>query len=85
MYSSTRSFYTNVNTAAVKASVIFIFLIGTVFTFAYTPLQLLYPAETLSFQQRAKGLAIAGIYTNAAALVNLFVTPIAMQKMTCKT
>jgi MFS family permease len=68
MIAYTSSFYSHGNTAAAKASVAFIFLIGIVFSFAYTPLQQLYPAETLSFEQRAKGLAFAAMCTNATAL-----------------
>ncbi|KAE9378678.1 general substrate transporter [Stipitochalara longipes BDJ] len=85
MIACTSSFYSHGNTAAAKASVAFIFLIGIVFSFAYTPLQQLYPAETLSFEQRAKGLAFAAMCTNATALVNLFATPITLQKIAWKT
>lgn len=85
MIACTRSFYSHGNQDAAKALVAFIFLIGIVFSFAYTPLQQLYPAETLSFQQRAKGLAFAAMCTNAAALVNLFATPIALEKIAWKT
>jgi MFS family permease len=85
MIACTSSFYAHGNQAAAKASVTFVFLIGVVFSFSYTPLQLLYPAETLSFEQRAKGLAFASMMTNAFALVNLFATPIALQKIAWKT
>jgi MFS family permease len=85
MIGSTSSFYANGNNATVKASVAFVFLVGVVFSFAYTPLQQLYPAETLSFQQRAKGFAFAAMCTNATALVNLFATPIGLEKIAWKT
>jgi MFS family permease len=43
---------------AADASITFIFLIGIVFSAAYTPLQALYPVEVLAFDQRAKGMAL---------------------------
>ena len=68
MIACTRSFYSHGITAAAKVSVAFIFLIGIVLSFAYTPLQQLYSAEALSFEQPAKGLAFAAMCTNATAL-----------------
>ena len=64
----TSSFQLHGNAAAAKVPVAFIFLIGIVFSFAYMPLQQLYPAETLSFEQRAKGFAFAAMCTNTTAL-----------------
>lgn len=43
---------------AADVSIAFIFLIGIVFSAAYTPLQALYPVEVLAFDQRAKGMAL---------------------------
>jgi sugar porter (SP) family MFS transporter len=71
--------------ASARASLAFVFLIGIVFSFAYTPLQQLYPVECLKYEQRAKGIAFATMATNATALVNLFATPIALEKITWKT
>lgn len=73
------------NTDAAKAAVAFIFLIGIVFSFAYTPLQAMYPVEVLSYEQRAKGMAFQNIAGNAAGLVNMFVIPVALEKISWKT
>lgn len=73
------------NQPAARTSVAFIFLVNMVFSSAYTPLQHLYPAECLSYEQRAKGGAFTAMGTSAAALVNLFATPIALEKIGWKT
>jgi hypothetical protein len=62
MIGCTSLFYADGNTTAAKASVAFVLLIGVVVFFAYTPLQLLFPKEILSFQQRAKALTFAPVY-----------------------
>jgi MFS family permease len=52
MFACASSLYPHGNTSAAKASVTFIFLVGGMFSIAYTPPQQIYPAETLSFEQR---------------------------------
>lgn len=71
--------------ASANASVFFIFLVAVVFSFAYTPLQQLYTVECLDYEQRAKGIAFATMMMSAASLVNLFATPIALEKIGWKT
>lgn len=73
------------NAVAAKASIAFIFVIGMTFSFAYTPLQAMYPVEVLSYEQRAKGMALQNMAGNAAALVNMFAIPVALEKITWKT
>jgi sugar porter (SP) family MFS transporter len=73
------------NKAAAQASLAFIFLVTMTFSFAYTPLQQLYPVECLGYEQRAKGVAFASMCTSATALVNLFATPIALEYIQWKT
>ncbi len=51
---------------------------GVVFSAAFTPLQTLYPVEVLAFEQRAKGMAVSSLLSNAAGLVTQFATPIAL-------
>jgi len=46
------SLYPHGNTPAAKASEALIFLVSGMFSIAYTPLQQIYPAEILSFEQR---------------------------------
>lgn len=86
MLACTGTFYNDSsNQATARASVAFVFLIGISFSFAYTPLQQLYPVECLTFEQRGKGIAFTTMTTNAAALVNLFATPIALEHIRWKT
>lgn len=49
------------------------------FSFGWTPLQGLYPAEVLAYENRAKGLALQGWCTSAASLINTFGMPIALR------
>lgn len=79
VYSETKS------SSAAKAAVAFIFLVGIVFSGAYTPLQALYPVEVLGFEQRAKGMALQNMAGNAASLINQFGLPVALQRITWKT
>lgn len=48
------------------------------FSTGWTPLQALYPAEVLSYENRAKGLALQGWVTNAVSLINTFGMPLAL-------
>lgn len=73
------------NPDAAGAAVAFIFLIGVVFSFAYTPLQAMYPVEVLAYEQRAKGMAFQNIAGNAAGLVNMFVIPVALERISWRT
>jgi MFS family permease len=70
---------------AANASIAFIFLIGIVFSAAYTPLQALYPVEVLAYEQRAKGMALQNMAGNAAGLINQFALPVALNRISWKT
>ncbi|KAF4122144.1 Sugar (and other) transporter [Geosmithia morbida] len=70
---------------AARASIAFIFVIGMTFSFAYTPLQAMYPVEVLAYEQRAKGMALQNMTGNAAALVNMFAIPVALERIDWKT
>lgn len=78
-------YYQDDDAVAAKASIAFIFVIGMVFSFAYTPLQAMYPVEVLSYEQRAKGMALQNMAGNAASLVNMFAIPIALERISWKT
>jgi hypothetical protein len=43
-----------------------------IFSFGWTPMQALYPAEVLSYQSRAKGLAFLNVVTQGASCINTF-------------
>lgn len=60
-------------------ALIWLFLI--VFAVGITPLQVLYPVEVLSFQMRAKGLALSSLSVSAADLLNQFGWPVALDRI----
>lgn len=51
------------------------------FSFGMTPLQGLYPAEVLSFENRAKGLSLQGWCSNAISCINTFALPPALGQL----
>jgi len=51
------------------------------FSFGMTPLQGLYPAEVLTFENRAKGLSLQGWTTSLSSLINTFGLPPALGKV----
>ena len=65
--------------SAGTAGIVFIFFFGIVYSFGWTPLQALYPVECLSYEQRAKGMALSSAGVNAAVLLNQFAWPVALQ------
>jgi len=69
------------NVSQANAGISFIFLFMVVFSFGWTPMQALYPAEVLSYQARAKGLAFLGVCTQVATLISTFGLPVALEKI----
>jgi cyanate permease len=67
--------------SASYAFVALVFLFNAVFAFGITPLQALYPAEVLSFEIRAKGMAFSNLSLTTAMLVNQFAYPIALKNI----
>lgn len=55
------------------------------FSFGWTPLQALYPAEVLRYENRAKGLALQGWCTSAFSLINTFGLPSALAALDWKS
>lgn len=55
------------------------------FSFGWTPLQALYPAEVLTFENRAKGLALQALCTNTFSLINTFGLPSALKALNWRT
>jgi hypothetical protein len=49
-----------------------------IFSFTYTPLQGVIPAEALETTMRAKGLAASGVMVSAVGFINQFAGPIAL-------
>ncbi|KAH7040857.1 lactose permease [Microdochium trichocladiopsis] len=57
------------------------FLFNFIFSFTYTPLQGVIPAEALETTIRAKGLAASGMIVNSISFINLFAGPIALNNI----
>ncbi|KAF5358983.1 hypothetical protein D9758_004837 [Tetrapyrgos nigripes] len=72
------------NPDGANAAIAFIFLFGFVYSFAYTPLQALYPVECLANNTRAKGMAMYSFAVSCAGLVGTYAGPVALQKITWK-
>ncbi|KAF8752571.1 General substrate transporter [Rhizoctonia solani] len=70
--------------AIAQTGVAFIFLFNVLFSLGFTPLQPLYPAECLTFQTRAKGMAMTTLVLNLASLFNTYAIP-ALEKIGWKT
>jgi hypothetical protein len=57
------------------------YLFSVVYSFTYTPLQGVYPAENLTSSTRAKGLAASGIIVSLFGFINTYAGPIALERM----
>ncbi|KAF8955286.1 general substrate transporter [Flammula alnicola] len=64
-----------------NAGITFIYLFMVVFSYGWTPMQALYPAEVLGYEARAKGLAFLNIVSQVSTLINTFGLPVALQKL----
>ncbi|KZW03364.1 general substrate transporter [Exidia glandulosa HHB12029] len=69
------------NQVRANAGITFIYLFMVVFSFGWTSMQALYPAEVLSYQMRAKGLAFLAIVAQASSCINTFGLPVALSKI----
>ena len=73
---------TNLNNA--RGALAFYFIFQVVYSFAYTPLQGIVPAEALDTTLRAKGLAMYGLVVNVFGFINLYAGPIALANIKYK-
>ncbi|KAH7099036.1 general substrate transporter [Auriculariales sp. MPI-PUGE-AT-0066] len=69
------------SSARANAGITFVYLFMVIFSFGYTSMQAVYPAEILTYEMRAKGLAFLAIVTQAAVCINTFGMPVALQKI----
>ncbi|KAJ7095888.1 general substrate transporter [Mycena belliarum] len=72
------------STARANAGIAFIYLFMVVYSFGWTAMQALYPAEVLSYEVRAKGLAFLGICSQSASLLTTFGMPSAIEALQWK-
>ncbi|KAI0320169.1 general substrate transporter [Amylostereum chailletii] len=72
------------DSARSNAGISFIYLFMVIFSFGWTPMQGIYAAEILSYEARAKGLALVTIVSQVATCLNTFAMPVALQKIKWK-
>ncbi|KAF9892246.1 hypothetical protein FE257_002023 [Aspergillus nanangensis] len=61
-----------------QTALAFYYLFNLVFSFTYTPLQGVIPAEALETTTRAKGLALSGFMVSTISFISQFATPIGL-------
>ncbi|KAI1175882.1 putative MFS lactose permease [Nemania sp. FL0916] len=71
----------NIQGSYAKGALASYFLFNIVFSFAYTPLQGVIPAEALETTMRAKGLAASAVLVNIIGFINQFAGPIALHNI----
>ncbi|KAI9368393.1 general substrate transporter [Aspergillus egyptiacus] len=62
-----------------QTALAFYYLFQVVFSFTYTPLQGVVPAEALETTTRAKGLALSGFIVSGTSFISQFASPIALR------
>lgn len=62
----------NINYNGSRTTIAFIYLFGITHSFSYTPLQMLYPVECLSYETRAKGMGVYNFLVNVAQVFNTY-------------
>jgi MFS family permease len=66
------------NKAASNATIAMIYMFGFTFSVGFTPFQALYPVECLTFETRAKGMAVYNFWVNIASFFNQYATPVGL-------
>ena len=64
-----------------KAAIFLIYLFAIIFSFSFTPLQVVYPVECLSYETRAKGMGIYNLIVNIAGFYNAYGIPVVVDKI----
>ena len=67
--------------AASTATLVFIYVFGVVFLFAWTPMQPIYPAEVLLNVLRSRSFIAQQLVAGLALFVNQYAAPIAMERI----
>lgn len=78
MAATTAEFQKTGSNAASYAMLTFIFLFGITFSFAFTPMQQVYPAEVVDNQMRGRGMAFFGLNSGLAAFTSTMCAQIAL-------
>ena len=64
-----------------NASIAFIYIFGSIFAFAFTSMQPIYPGEVVSNDMRAKAMGVFQITSGCASFVNTFAAPVALNNI----
>lgn len=78
---ATARFDINATNSASNAALAFIYLFGITFSFAFTPMQPIYPAEVSSNVLRSRNLIILNLTAGVAQFINQFAAPEAMKNI----
>ena len=70
-----------VSKAGARAAIAFIYVFGITYSFAFTPLQALYPVECLAYESRAKGMGMYNLFVNFAAFFNTYAIPVVFDRL----
>lgn len=81
----TKLYGTSDYTPGVYATVAMIFVFMGAYSFGWTPLLYLVPAEVLNYRIRANGMSFFGFVLNATALWGVFAFPFALEGVGWKT
>ncbi|KLJ11520.1 hypothetical protein EMPG_13289 [Blastomyces silverae] len=74
--------YTNTGSkTSSSASIAFIYIFGSVFAFAFTSMQPIYPGEVMTNDMRGKGMGVYQLTAGAAGFVNTFAAPVALNNI----
>lgn len=68
-----------------RAVLAMVYIFQITYSFGWTPMQALYPVEVLSFELRAKGMALASLFMNAALLTTQFGMPVSLKNIAWRT
>jgi len=74
----TKTYGNSTNNSAIYGTVGIIFLFQGAYSFGWTPVLYLYPAEVLNYPIRANGMGVFQFFLNGAALLMVFTMPIAL-------
>ncbi|KAF8583119.1 general substrate transporter [Ramaria rubella] len=66
------------SSARSTAGISFIYLFMVIFSFGWTGMQALYPAEILDYESRVKGLSFLLVVVQAVSCINTFALPVAL-------
>lgn len=72
---------TSISASGARAAIAFIYVFGITYSFAYTPLQALYPVECLAYETRAKGMGMYNLVVNIAAFFNTYAIPVVFGRL----